>query len=254
MRARFAAAALAVSLLAGSPAARAAATTSDNDPFETANRRVFAMNVKLDRWILERIGRGWNFLVPAPAQRAIERFFYNLDTPTVLINNVLQAKPKQAAVTLTRFAFNSTIGVLGFFDPATEWGLERSDEEFGQTLGYWGVPPGPYLMTPIFGPYSVRDGVGISVDWATAIYPLFTTTRWTIGPTIVEVINWRAESLDEIANLRESSVDFYVAVRNGYLQHREALVSDRRDVDVADEEDLYFFDEEEDFGEEDGEE
>jgi phospholipid-binding lipoprotein MlaA len=254
MRTRFALLALLVSLLAFPLAARATTKKSDNDPFEAVNRRIFAMNVKLDRWILERIGRGWNSVVPAPAQHAIERFFYNLDTPTVLVNDLLQAKPKQAAVTLTRFAFNSTIGVLGFFDPATAWGLERSDEEFGQTLGYWGVPPGPYLMMPIFGPYTVRDGVGVSVDWATAIYPLFTTTRWTIGPTIVEVINWRAESLDEIATMRESSVDFYVAVRNGYLQHREALVANRRDVDVADEEDLYFFDEEEDFEEEDGDE
>ena len=239
-------------LLLSLPALPAAAAT-ENDPFEQVNRRVFDMNMRLDRWFLEPIGRGWNFVVPAPAQRAVERFFYNLDTPTVFINNVLQAKPRLAAVTLTRFAFNSTFGVLGFFDPATEWGLERSDEDFGQTLGYWGVPAGPFLLTPFFGPYTVRDGVGISVDWATAIYPLFTTTRWTIGPSIVEVVNWRAQSLDEIRNLRESSVDFYAALRNGYLQRREAQIADRRETAAADDEDLYFFDEDEDEDDAEGE-
>ncbi len=239
---------LAIVLLAATPALG----DGENDPFETVNRKVFAINDTLDRWAFEPVARGWNTVIPGPAQRAIERFFNNIDTPTVLINELLQGKPRRAGITLTRFAFNSTFGVLGFFDPATDWGLERGDEEFGQTLGVWGVPAGPYLMLPFFGPYTVRDGAGICVDWATAVFPFYTTSRQTIGATLVDAINWRAQSLDQINRLREASIDFYVAVRNGYLQRREALIADRRDVDATEEEDLYFFEDEEEFDLEEG--
>jgi len=226
------------------PAAVNADSARESDPLERINRPIFTFNDALDRWFLAPVARGWNRVVPEPAQDAITRFFHNIDTPTVVVNNVLQGKPRQAAIDLTRFAFNTTFGVLGFFDPSAAWGLPRSEEDFGQTLGVWGVPPGPYLMLPVFGPYTVRDGAGIGVDWVTAVYPYFAATQHTIGASVVDTVNWRSQSLDSIDQLRESSVDFYAAVRNGFLQRRQAQVDDRRDVDAGEEEDLYFFDEE----------
>lgn len=228
-------------LLASVPAPLAA--TNESDPLERLNRPIFWLNEKADSWILEPVARGWNWVVPRPAQRAVSRFFRNLESPTLVFNNLLQGKPHQAAVDLTRFAFNSTFGIAGLFDPAASWGLERREEDFGQTLGVWGVPPGPYLMLPLLGPATLRDGVARPMETATAIYPWFVAGVDTIGLTVVDNVNWRSLSLEQIAALKESSLDLYVAVRNGYLQRRRALVADRTEVSADDDEDLYFFEE-----------
>ena len=235
-------------LLLVTTAAPVWADADDGDPLESINRKVFAFNDAVDRWFLEPVARGWDAVVPDPVQGAIERFFFNIDTPTVLANELLQGKPKRAAITVTRFAFNTTFGVLGFFDPAARWGLERGDEEFGQTLGVWGAPAGPYLMLPFFGPYTIRDGAGMCVDWVTAVYPFYTAGHHTIGASVVDTVNWRAQSLDTIDQLRSTSLDFYAAVRNGYLQRREAQIADSRDTAEEAEEDLYYFDEDEEPG------
>lgn len=233
-------------LTSGLSPSAAAETRADSDPLEFINRPVFWFNEQADRYVLEPVARAWDWLIPDPAKRAVSRFFRNLETPTLVANNLLQAKPRQAAIDVTRFAFNSTFGIAGLFDPAGAWGLPRVEEDFGQTLGYWGVPPGPYLVLPLLGPETLRDGIARPMNTATAIYPWFVSGLDTAGLTVVDLVNWRAESLEQIATLRSGSLDFYAATRNAYLQRRQALVSDGAVATAEEEDDLYFFDDEED--------
>jgi phospholipid-binding lipoprotein MlaA len=114
-----------------------------HDPLERMNRGIFSFNEGLDRWFLEPVATGWDFVMPDPVETAIQRFFRNLGFPVVFVNDLLQGKPIAALQDVGRFALNSTAGIAGFFDPATEVGLPSHDEDFGQTLGVWGVPSGP---------------------------------------------------------------------------------------------------------------
>lgn len=142
------------------------------------------------------------------------------------------------AVDTARFLANSTFGVLGLFDIASTWGLEKHDEDFGQTLAVWGVPAGPYLVLPFLGPSSPRDAVGYGVDSLATVYWFFTDIRFTVGPQTVQVINNRAQVLDAVRELKAASVDYYAAVRNAYLQRRAAQIEDRRDAATVND-DLY---------------
>lgn len=243
MTGRFWISSLLVGLCTALPAAARDEPARDADPLEVINRPIFWFNEQADIYVLEPVARAWAWATPASVRRAVSRFFRNLETPTLVFNNLLQGKPHQAAVDVTRFAFNTTFGVAGLFDPAGSWGLERRDEDFGQTLGVWGVPPGPYLMLPLLGPSTLRDGAARPMETATAIYPWFVAGIDTVGLTVVDTVNWRAESLEQIADLRESSLDFYVAVRNAYLQRRRSLIADGAAVSEAEGDDLYFLDE-----------
>jgi len=155
----------------------------------------------------------------------------------------LQLKLLQSASDVGRFTVNTTAGVLGFFDPATDWGLEQHDEDFGQTLGYWGVPPGPYLVLPFFGPSDPRDAVGLAADSFSTVYPFFVPVYYTIGARAVDVINFRALVLRDVQQAKEASLDYYVAVRNAYRQRRAALVSDQAQMSSQQQEDLYTIEE-----------
>lgn len=221
-----------------------AADGSEGDPIESVNRRIFWFNERLDQYILEPVATGWDFVLPDRVQKSITNFFTNLRFPIVAINDVLQGKLKRSGVEVARFGVNTTVGVLGFFDPATGWGLERVEEDFGQTLGYWGVPPGPYLVLPILGPSNPRDGFGFIVDGFAAIYPLFVPIEYAIAPYTVEIINARSRVLEDVRDAREAAVDFYVFVRNAYVQRRRVLVNDGRVLSEAEEEELYYLDEE----------
>ena len=130
------------------------------DPWEPMNRGLFWVNDGLDRYAIEPVSKAWDFVLPDFAQRSLRNAFENLRFPIVFFNDLFQGKPKQAGQDLARFVLNSTVGIGGLLDPASTIGLKQRNEDFGQTLGYWGVPPGPYLMLPFFGPSSVRDGVG----------------------------------------------------------------------------------------------
>ena len=131
-----------------------------NDPLERANRAIFRFNRKADQFVLRPVASGYHSITPDPLERSISRFFVNLSSPIVIVSDLLQGKLKQAGADTGRFLLNSTVGVLGFLDVATQVGLEYHDEDFGQTLGRWGLEQGPYFIVPIFGPYTLRDGFG----------------------------------------------------------------------------------------------
>jgi len=243
---------LAVLLLAGcaavptaptAPAAEPERAGEDDaavhDPWERMNRGIFAFNEGLDRWFLEPVATGWDFVMPDPVELAIQRFFRNLDFPVVFANDLLQAKPVAAVEDLGRFMINSTVGVAGFFDPATHLGMPDSDEDFGQTLGVWGVPPGPYLVLPVLGPSNPRDTGGFVVDRATLVYTWFLPWYVNFGSTSVSTVNRRSRLLETIREERKAAFDFYVAVRNAYVQRRENQVGDRKPKSEESDDDLY---------------
>jgi len=222
------------------------ATPQNPDPWEPMNRKIFAFNETLDRYALEPVARGWDYVVPEIAQTGLDNFFRNLDMPIVLLNDILQAKPRAAAWDVLRLLYNTTFGLGGFIDIATMVEMPRNDEDFGQTLGYWGTPAGPYLVVPLLGSYTVRDGAGAIVDsFSQPVFYFVPFVFVAVGVTGVDLLNLRAMFLEEIAQSRADAFDFYAFVRNAYLQNRRARVADRKDEPTLDEdeaEDLYFFD------------
>jgi phospholipid-binding lipoprotein MlaA len=243
------------------------ATPDRPDPLEPMNRGIFAFNETLDQYAIEPVATAWDFVVPNVVETSIEDFFTNLNMPIVFANDVLQAKPEAAGWDIVRFLFNSTFGLAGFIDIATMVEIPENDEDFGQTLGVWGVPQGPYLVIPILGPSSLRDGVGLIADTAASSYAYFTpfwydvvglngfeTFGASVGFKAFELMNLRALFLEEIAASREDAFDYYVFIRNAYLQNRRAEVTDEPATATTDNDDLYFYDDDEDFEDEDDEE
>jgi phospholipid-binding lipoprotein MlaA len=228
-----------LSLAAGVATAESDADVAD--PWEGMNRGIFWFNEGVDRWVAEPIAKGVDFITPDPVERAIRRFFVNTLFPMRFVNDLLQAKPVAAAEDLARFVVNTTVGIAGFFDPASKFGLEGHTEDFGQTLGYWGVPPGPYLVLPFIGPSNPRDGFGLIADSAARVYPFFVTIWISAAITGTELVNRRSLALDTIAAEREAALDYYVAVRNAYTQYRENQVRDRAEEEPGTDDDLYYF-------------
>jgi phospholipid-binding lipoprotein MlaA len=200
---------------------------AEHDPLEGMNRKIFWFNDKVDVYALEPVAKGWDWVAPDPVQHSVSNFFQNLRFPIVAINDLLQWKPKATAVDVGRFGVNTTVGVLGFFDPASHWGLEKHVEDFGQTLGKWGVPPGPYLVLPFLGPSNARDAVGWGADYAFSVTPFFVDELYLFGARLVDTINERSLVLEEVKNIKEASFDYYVFVRNAYAQRRAALIADQ---------------------------
>jgi phospholipid-binding lipoprotein MlaA len=200
------------------------------DPWETMNRGTFAFNEFIDRYLMEPVATGWNVVVPDPAQHGIANFVANAATPCRIANDLLQGKLDKAGDDLGRFAINTTFGVAGLFDPAAAEGIASGNEDFGQTLGVWGVPAGPYLVLPLLGPSSPRDAAGLAVD--TALSPEFYVAYvvpWYVSYPITgtRVINARSLVLETVRAERESAVDFYAAVRSAYVQYRANQLRDR---------------------------
>ena len=223
-------------------AADSAARGADSDPWEGFNRAMFAFNDTVDVYALEPVAKGWNWIAPRRLQRCLSNFFDNLRFPIDAVNNLLQGKVVRSAAVVGRFGVNTTVGMLGFFDPATAWGLEAHNEDFGQTLGVWGVPPGPYLVWPLLGPSSPRETIGLAADYAGAIYFFFVPLEYTAASRAVSVVNDRARVLDDLHDLKQASLDYYAAVRNAYIQRRAALVEDRGGMSQGEEEELYKID------------
>jgi phospholipid-binding lipoprotein MlaA len=211
------------------------------DPLEPINRKVFWFNRTADKYAIRPAARAWNWVLPDVMQWSVRRFFLNLRDPVVAVNCLLQWKPAGFAESLGRFGVNSTVGVAGFMDPAIVFGLERRDEDFGQTLAVWGLREGPFLMTPILGPMNVRDGFGWAVDRVASLTPFFIEGWIGIAAAAVDAVNTRSLYLGEIEDAEAASLDFYVAVRNAYAQRRFRQVNDSTEVEL-DEEDLYFID------------
>jgi len=212
-----------------------------SDPWERMNRGTFRFNEGADRWVVEPVAKGIDFVLPDPVERSIRKFFDNSMFPVYFGNDLLQFKPVSAVEDLARFVINTTIGIAGFFDPASRFGLEGHREDFGQTLGYWGVPPGPYLVLPILGPSNPRDSVGLAADSFSTVYPWFVPFWVSSAITTGNRLNQRSLALDEIAAERRAALDYYVAARNAYLNYRENQVRDQEE-DEADDDDLYYLD------------
>jgi phospholipid-binding lipoprotein MlaA len=199
------------------------------DPLETSNRGVLAFNRQVDRWILDPITRAYRFVFPSPVRNAISRFFLNLGSTRTLANDLLQLEWKDAGVTTSRLLINTTIGIAGFFDVAAKIGLERHESDFGQTLALAGTPSGPYLMLPVLGPSTLRDGSGIAVDG------FFQPTFYILGPTELLVyagsssLSTRDRHFVELKALEDSAIDVYAAMRNGFYQDRVGAIWGRRE-------------------------
>lgn len=195
------------------------------DPWEPVNRAVFRFNDTVDRFTLKPVARAYDAVVPEPVNAGVSNFFANLEEPKNLVNDVLQGKFHDAGVDTARFLFNSTLGLGGIFDVATRMGLRRNDEDLGQTLGSYGVPSGPYVVLPLLGPSTLRDGmVRIPESVAGYTYPDqvdHVPTRNSAFAT--DMIDTRAGLLGQERLIRG---DRYLFIRNAYLQNREYKVND----------------------------
>lgn len=201
-----------------------------NDPLEPLNRGIFAFNNAIDVVVLEPVARAYRFFVPDFARTGVKNFMRNLRTPVFAANNVLQGDFNGAGRALGRFALNTTAGIGGLIDVASDFGMPYEPEDFGQTLAVWGVGHGPYLVLPIFGASSVRDGIGMVPDALAdpvRIAYLNTDQEYLIYVRAgVEAIDNRSRLIDTVDDLKRNSLDYYASVRSIYGQRRAALVRD----------------------------
>jgi phospholipid-binding lipoprotein MlaA len=195
------------------------------DPYERFNRASYTFNDTLDRAILKPTAKGYRAIAPQFVETGVSNFFDNLDTPKTLVNDLLQGKFGAAAHDTGRLLLNTTIGIGGLFDPASAAGLDRNEEDFGQTLGKWGVSSGPYLMVPFLGPSTVRDGLGEIPDEYTD--PRHYVERDAIRFSVLffNLLDSRARQLS-LEDTLNQAFDKYAFIRNAYLQRREYLVTD----------------------------
>jgi phospholipid-binding lipoprotein MlaA len=222
-RFRIALAALALFLLGGCATAPGG---SPNDPFEGFNRSVFSFNEAVDKAVLKPVATGYQKVVPQFVRTSVDNFFANLGDAWSAVNLVLQVKPVPALETGMRFVFNSTLGLGGLFDIAGEAGMERRNEDFGQTLGRWGVGAGPYLVLPILGPSTVRDTSALALDFQAAPAAWFQERRDQVGVSVLQVISTRARLLSATRAIDDIALDKYLLIRDGFLARRRNQVYD----------------------------
>lgn len=217
----------ALALAAAAAPAAAHAQEVVDDPWEGFNRDMYAVHDSVDRAVLEPVARGYRAVTPGPVRQGVRNFLRNLRGPVIFINDVLQGEIGRAGLTAARFGVNTTVGVVGVFDPASSMGLEGHDEDFGQTLAVWGVESGPYIFVPVLGPTTLRDGAGRIVDIA------FDPLTWARGD---DIDAWRAargaavgvsareQIIEAVEDIRRDSVDPYVTLRSSYLLLRESAI------------------------------
>jgi len=206
----------------------AAQAASEDDPWESVNRPIYQFNDFVDTYALKPIAQGYDYVTPQFLEDGIHNMFRNVGDVTNLFNNVLQAKPHAAGVDTARILLNTTFGLAGFFDVGTKMGLNRSDEDFGQTLGHWGVGSGPYVMLPLLGPSTLRDAPSKIVDGYTGPYPYINDIPVRNSVFSLNIVDTRASllSAEKLIN-----GDKYIFIRNAYLQNREFKVKDGHVVD-----------------------
>jgi phospholipid-binding lipoprotein MlaA len=213
-----------------------------HDPYENWNRKVFAFNETLDAWILKPVATGYRAVTPRFFRTGVRNFFANLGEVSNFTNNLLQAKPAAAGKDAVRFTLNSTVGVLGVFDLATPLGLQKSEEDFGQTLNVWGVPEGPYLVLPFLGGQNLSHSLSMPVDYYLnpMTYIDDSVVYYSLGGLFL--VQRRTDLLEAEKLIRG---DRYSFIRDAYLQRRAFLVNDgRMDRDpFLDDEDFDFDDE-----------
>lgn len=202
----------------GTPVAR--------DPLESVNRVVFSVNDQIDAMVLKPVAKTYVAVVPEVARLIVSSMLANVADVWTAANQLLQGKPAAAANDLLRFAFNSTLGLAGMADVASAMGLEKHREDFGQTLGVWGVPSGPYLVLPLLGPSSVRDGTGFAFDWLGDPTRQVMSTGERNNLALSRLIDTRAALLPAEAMIGGAALDKYSFFRDGYLQRRRSQVYD----------------------------
>ena len=204
------------------------------DPWEGYNRAVYGFNKGIDSLFIKPASEAYDTLVPEPVDQGVTNFFSNLGDIRNFLNNFLQGKPDESANSLARFVINSTVGVLGFIDVATEIGIDKSKEDFGQTLGAWGSKPGPYFVLPLLGPSTVRDAIGRPVDIAANPFTWADDETVRAGALGIQVVDYRADLAETEEAVEGITEDEYTLVRNAYLDQRQYEVNDGAITDAYD--------------------
>lgn len=206
---------------------------AEADKWEKTNRKIYAINKDIDRYGLRPAAKVYRTVVPTAARRGINNVFSNYGEPLNFVNAVLQGKISQAFRTVDRFLINTTIGIGGLADHATELGRPQESEDYGQTLAVWGVPSGPFLMLPLFGPSTVRDGAGTALEFAADPATIARnavsnpTIFWSLGQTAVQIVNLRDRISEQGGDdVLAASLDEYTLVKSAYLQRRRDQIWD----------------------------
>jgi phospholipid-binding lipoprotein MlaA len=209
------------------------------DPLESYNRDMHDFNTAVDDALIKPVAKGYKAITPEPLDRGITNFFNNIADVNSAVNNLLQFKLSRAGTDVGRVATNTTVGLLGFFDVATNMGLPSYKEDFGQTLGYWGGEPSPYLVLPLMGPSTLRDTVGLTGD--ILVDPFFSVEKNTVywGFVALRVVDTRADLLTASKLLEAAAVDPYSFVRDAYLQRRRNQIFDGNPPPEPYEEDIW---------------
>ena len=218
-----------LALLAAAALISGCATTGETtarDPWEGFNRKSFAFNEKLDQAVLKPVAQGYQKVVPGFAREGIHNFYENLEDVGTSLNNFLQGKPRQGLSDAGRFLVNTVFGVFGLWDVATPMGLEKHYEDFGQTLGVWGVNSGPYLVIPLLGPSTLRDGVAKPIDPSWYYSEAFDPERWYWAFWTLDKVRVRAALLQSEKILDEAALDKYSFIREAWVQRRRNQVYD----------------------------
>jgi len=217
------------------------------DCFEKVNRGIFAFNQALDQTIFEPVAKGYRY-IPSPIRSGTSNALSNLTNLITIPNNLLQGDIKAAGINTARFAVNTTVGILGIFDPAAAFGIKKKEkEDYGQTLGTWGVGPGCYVVLPILGPSTVRDAAGTVANFVGGD-PWYNVTVANdtsyfkesdyYGTRITGGIDFRAKNIDSFDNLEKNSIDFYASIRSLYLQDRQQkILNSNETTDTMDDSD-----------------
>lgn len=236
---RFAAAVAAALALAGCATPRPGMGPGQRlDPWESWNRKVFDFNEKVDERVLEPLATGYARIVPRPVRVSVGNFFGNIGDAWSAVNNVLQAKPEAATRDVARVTMNTVFGVFGLFDVAAETGLDHQYEDFGQTLGRWGVPAGAYIVWPLLGPSTVRETAAMPLDRSASPALLIANGNSAFGIYTLQLVNTRANLLNATRVLDDIALDKYTFVRDAYLQRRRSLVYDGDEAPAADSPDV----------------
>ncbi len=229
MRKQFLAVVVACAALVLSGCASGEADSTDaNDPLESVNRAVFDFNQSLDRHAALPAASFYRSAVPGDVRFGVHNFLSNLNLPIAFANDVLQGQAERAAQALGRFTVNSTIGVAGLFDVATDWGMPEQSEDFGQTMGYYGVPEGPYVVLPLIGPKPPRDFAGSYVDaFFTPLAYIHFKGRayWGLARSALTTVDRRSANIDLLREIERSSIDYYATMRSLYRQRRADAIN-----------------------------
>lgn len=201
------------------------------DPFEGLNRSIYSFNDAVDRTVIDRLSRLYQAITPSFVDQGITNFFSNINDIVVVVNDILQLKLGQAVSDITRFVFNSTLGIGGLIDVATPLGLDKHNEDFGQTLARWGFGSGPYIVIPILGPSTLRDATGY-VAATTLVSPLsyIDNTAHYAGVLALNYVDFKADLLSAESLIAETAIDEYEFTKNAYFDYRDNLINDRENV------------------------